>query len=174
MHSINLTPPSATPLGSPWIEVGTSVNLTVPNYSTNNSQLSVYSSNEHVAMVSGSNTILGVGFGVATLTMRDTTQNNIRVASLTLYVGSVVILGADGNSWRIFPDGVCRQILPNDISQRMQNLETKKTLFADVGNNNIWDSTPAPTEPSNYPKPAQPDSTAVTCYLLNLQSVTRN
>jgi hypothetical protein len=170
MPIIDIKSLSATPLGTPWIEVGDTSNLeVVPHGDVNPDNYVFSSSNPNVALISGVK-ITGIGFGVTTISASHSRNNQV-VARLTLYVGSVVIVGADGNSWRIFPDGVCRQVLPNDISPRMQKLETHHFLFAEVENKAIYDIT-YPMKGIDH-EPARASSTAVTCYLLNLAAVAK-
>jgi hypothetical protein len=126
------------------------------------------SCNTSVASIPDGLHVEGSGFGVTTIMGN---SNGIFGPTLELYVGSVIIAGADGNSWQIFSDGSSKLLSSDQISKRIQGLEGKNILFADVGNNNIYDATPNPKEPSE-PKP-ETSATAVTCYLLNLQSVTR-
>lgn len=149
---------SVSPLGNSWIEVGTictaSVSINVSGIPNNN-----------VATVSG-NVLNGNGFGRITISVGT-------LGTFDLYVGSVIIAGADGKSWQVFSDGSCRALQPDQISQRIQTLEQPSTgnpvLFADVGNTNIYDATPVTTGSTFDPA----KTTAVTCYLLNLQVVTR-
>ncbi|HYO73074.1 MAG TPA: hypothetical protein VEU33_44130 [Archangium sp.] len=169
---------SLTAKGEPGCEVGSQIIIAGVGVYNGSVKVSDYSgpvtyssSNPDVFSINGT-TITGVGFGQATLTALD--SNNKVLTAGILYVGSVIILGADGLSWRLFPDGsVAGPLTPenSDISNRIQALEGKNILFAEVGNNRIYDATPTPMEYSISDR--ETSVTAVTCYLLNLQKVTR-
>ncbi len=174
MSGINVIPLSQSPSGAPWLEVGTYGALSLLGTPTP-ACLKFYSGNTNVALpsvvdINGTDThmLTGIGFGVTNIQAVDSATKQI-VASLTIHVGSVVIMGADGNSWRVFPDGACRQVLPSDISQRIMALENKeKIIFAEVGNQAVYDV--SKFERSMDPLPRN-SATAVTCYLLNLGSL---
>jgi hypothetical protein len=161
---------SSTPKGNPWIEVGATGTLSVVGYNPIG-QITFSATPPNVVSISGT-TLAALGFGMTSISVTDSGTNNSPAQPLSLYIGSVIIVGADGNSWRMYSDGsVTGPLTPSNISKRMQMLEAKNILFAEVGDTKIYDATPSPMEYSI--SDAETSNTAVTCYLLNLQKVTR-
>jgi hypothetical protein len=158
---------NVTPLGNQWIEVGDQCTLSTPGYKLDPNALSL--NNLNVASISEQGVITGKGFGMTTIPV---IGPNTPPTSLNIYVGSVIIAGADGKSWQVFPDGSCRWLSPDQIDPRMEKLESGGVLFADVDNQNVCDVKMGwlPTAPAQQPD-QQLTQTAVTCYLLNLQNV---
>lgn len=180
MPNITIQNLSVSPLGNPWIEVGTQCTAFLHVQGQTSAPLPIFinfindRSKSVAAKAKEGEGIVGTGFGMVPISIGDAFEK-----PLNLYVGSVIIAGADGNSWQVFPDGACRPLPPDAIAQRIHRLETAglhghQILFADVGNNNLYDATPlssAHTGPI-FDQMKQ-GSTAVTCYLLNLLSLKR-
>ena len=91
----------------------------------------------------------GTGFGKSTVYA---TYGDQVPASLDIYVGTVVIFGGDGSYWQVFPDGSTQPVLAKDIHPDANTLIRNNAILSDLTTNST--------------------STAVTCYLLNLESFT--
>ncbi|WP_205520255.1 hypothetical protein [Pyxidicoccus caerfyrddinensis] len=74
---------------------------------------------------------------------------------LALYVGSVVIVGADGSHCQVFADGSAKRIDPDEVDPRITALVDSNAIVADI---------------TGQAKAVAPSSEAVTCYVLNLAS----
>jgi hypothetical protein len=105
----------------------------------------------------------GVGFGQVTINATDEDQTE----TFTLYVGSVVIAGADGLYWQLTADGQATRLKPTQMDPEVLNLVNANAIVADLTRKSkakavtsvAANTTPTPSE-------------AVTCYVLNLKSFT--
>ncbi|WP_375766589.1 hypothetical protein NR798_33565 [Archangium gephyra] len=92
-------------------------------------------------------TFTGRGFGKTTITA---SAPGYEPVSLELYIGSVVIVGSDHMYWRVYSYGEAKKMDPGELKGDVGILIKNNAIVADL----TMASTP----------------TAVTCYLLNLQS----
>ncbi|RKH21374.1 hypothetical protein D7X74_01455 [Corallococcus sp. CA047B] len=97
--------------------------------------------------------VSGSGFGKSTVFATFTDNaNKLHTAQQDIYVGTVVIAGANGSFWQVFSDGGIRPISDTDVHPDAQTMIKNNAIFSDLTGNST--------------------STAVTCYLLNLKSYT--
>ncbi len=93
-------------------------------------------------------TVMGLGYGQVTIEVSDFLRN---FASMTLYIGSVVIAGADGSFFWVKSNGNLQTLEPGQVDPVVKGLVDANSVLADLTR--------------QVPTPG-----AVNCYVLNLNS----
>lgn len=150
-----------TPGGKACVEVGSEVILTVEgggglyNWSeTSKSQGPLLYTGGDVPQTDWP--VIGRAFGLVNITVTDSQGDE---GTLELYVGSVVIVGADGSYCQVFADGSAQPVDPKHVDPRITTLVGSNAIVADITG-----------MASTTPSPGTPTAPAVTCYVLNLKS----
>jgi len=152
----------STPLGNAWIESG-SPRASLTAMLDGKPVSAQFSDSSNGTLLSGGlpdpSQIAGAGlawefeangFGKTTITAIYKAPTGNLIASMDLYVGSVLIAGSDGMYWQVYPDGSSHVLHEKDLIGDVQTLVKNNTVVADLTANST--------------------ATAVTCYLLNLKS----
>lgn len=155
-HDVGKRTLTITSSAGNWIESGTTTRLTVTGSSGRLMWAETsFGSITPVPSESGlevSADFVGTGFGQVNLIVTDDGNLPCVPGTLTLWVGSVVISGADGNFW-LLKAGQPMSITPLDprnLDPAVHTLIDSNAVLADLTD--------------------QSTATAVTCYLLNLAS----
>lgn len=171
--AISVTPPSGsppqpktTPVGNPFMEIANEGELTVIDTSGKSYPATWSSSSPDGTVLSYAppptdNTswqVTGRGFGLVTI-MAIVEGSKEQPAPLTICVGSVLILGADGQYWLVYPDGSIEKIPMERIHKDVATLRDSNAIVADL--NGV-----PPRTQHGHTSPSE----AVTCYVLNLAS----
>jgi hypothetical protein len=151
----------STPGKKKCVEVGSQVNLTAVDghgpYKwsvTFKGQNPLLYTGDDVTQIAWS--VTGRAFGLAYIKVTDSSSKK-QEATLELYVGSVVIVGADDSYWQVFSDGTTKPHV--GVDSRVTVLVDANAIVADITGSD-------PQERSSGTPPAE----AVTCYMLNLAS----
>ena len=159
--------PTTTSLGNSCMEIACTGTLSVTDATCAVTRGTVKWSVDNETVISvdqpsadGTQTITGRGFGrvIITATVQDCEEAPV---PLVLYVGSALILGADGNNWQVYPDGSITIIQNKALHKHVKILRASNAVLADL--NGVSPGGPLENEPP---------SEAVTCYVLNLASFT--
>ncbi|WP_164015004.1 hypothetical protein [Pyxidicoccus trucidator] len=151
------TPAPTTPGGKACVEVGSQVTLTASGgsgsfkWGEDSGGTLLTSKPEAVARAW---VVTGRAFGLVKIAVKATSGD---FETLNLYVGSVVIVGADNNHWQVFADGTTKPHV--EVDSRVKSMVDCNAVVADI--TGIASTTPSP---------GTPPSEAVTCYVLNLKS----
>jgi hypothetical protein len=147
----SIAPITLTPQGNSWLEIGSPCTLSSSLGKEPVAATWSESSKGSVAVVLptqplGTCQVIARGFGKVKITA---TYKNDQV-DMWLWVGTVVIAGADGDYWQVYADGSIKKMEEKDLSPTIVNMVKDKVIIADLTGNS--------------------SATAVTCYLLNLKS----
>lgn len=112
----------------------------------------------------GVNTVQYIGqcFGMVTVTVTDS-STPAQTGTAVISVGSVTIAGPDGNYYHCFPSGASQTV---DASALFSSNALGSDVFGDATNGILADASPLKKSTKQF------QTTAVTCYLLNLSSFT--
>jgi hypothetical protein len=159
-----LTITVSTPLGSPaprthggeeCVEVGSQVNLTAKGGSGGSGSFHWSEDSGGTLLSSPSDptqvawAVTGRAFGLVTIKVTATVNGTSEVETLKLYVGSVVIVGADGRNCQVFSDGSVNADVK--VDSRVNSIVDCNAIVADLTD-------------------MAASAEAVTCYVLNLKS----
>jgi hypothetical protein len=153
-------PATISNFGNSTVEVGSRVTLTVEGGSkpynwTEDSGGTLLISETDKTQIAW--TVRGRAFGRANIKVTDSKEGEEGI--LELYVGSVVVVGADDSYWQLFADGTTQRIDSKKVDPRITALVDSNAIVADITDIKQKELSSG-----------APPSEAVTCYMLNLAS----